>query len=101
MPKWCLDHFTNLVLYPLFLICSLFAGDSVVVLGYGGLGRRCGPSLTCGVLSKAISWNDRPVMLQTTCAVQAGASGGAVVQRSSGELLGKEESPGYKIVYPV
>lgn len=29
-------------------------------------------------------------MLQTTCAVQAGTSGGAVVQRCSGELLGKE-----------
>uniref|UniRef100_A0A3Q0SR34 Peroxisomal leader peptide-processing protease n=1 Tax=Amphilophus citrinellus TaxID=61819 RepID=A0A3Q0SR34_AMPCI len=35
----------------------------------------CGPSLTCGVLSKAISWNCQPVMLQTTCAVQAGTSG--------------------------
>lgn len=29
-------------------------------------------------------------MLQTTCAVQAGTSGGAVVQRCSGELLGKD-----------
>ncbi|KAM4729372.1 peroxisomal leader peptide-processing protease isoform 2-T2 [Anableps anableps] len=36
----------------------------------------------------AISLNGQPVMLQTTCAVQAGASGGAVVQKHSGELLG-------------
>lgn len=63
-------------------------GESVVVVGYGGLGRRCGPSLTCGVLSKTISLNDQPVMLQTTCAVQAGTSGGAVMRTHSGELLG-------------
>lgn len=67
---------------------SFKPGDSVVVVGYGGLGRSCGPSLTCGVLSKAISLNNQPVMLQTTCAVQAGTSGGAVVRRCSGELLG-------------
>lgn len=67
---------------------SFTPGESVVVVGYGGLGRRCGPSLTCGVLSKAINLDYQPVMLQTTCAVQAGASGGAVVQKDSGELLG-------------
>ncbi|XP_056147807.1 peroxisomal leader peptide-processing protease [Lampris incognitus] len=63
-------------------------GEDVVVVGYGALGRSCGPSMTCGILSKVISWNYRPVMLQTTCAVQAGASGGAVVRARSGELLG-------------
>lgn len=67
---------------------SFDLGKAVVVVGYGGLGRVCGPSLTSGVLSKAISLNCQPVMLQTTCAVQAGASGGAVVQKHSGELLG-------------
>ncbi|XP_041803711.1 peroxisomal leader peptide-processing protease [Chelmon rostratus] len=83
---------------------SFNPGDSVVVVGYGGLGRSCGPSLTCGVLSKAISLNDRPVMLQTTCAVQAGASGGAVVRRCSGELLGIVSSNtrdlAAKVTYP-
>ncbi|XP_077352434.1 peroxisomal leader peptide-processing protease [Festucalex cinctus] len=63
-------------------------GESVMVVGYGGLGRWCGPSLTCGVLSKAIGQRRRPIMLQTTCAVQAGASGGAVIRASTGELLG-------------
>ncbi|XP_040035468.2 peroxisomal leader peptide-processing protease [Gasterosteus aculeatus] len=63
-------------------------GESVQVVGYGGLGRKCGPSLTRGVLSKTISFNDQPVMLQTTCAVQAGTSGGAVVRTRTGELLG-------------
>lgn len=63
-------------------------GESVVVVGYGGLGRHCGPSLTSGVLSKTICLNRKPIMLQTTCAVQAGTSGGAVVQKHSGELLG-------------
>uniref|UniRef100_A0A8C2WGJ5 Peroxisomal leader peptide-processing protease n=1 Tax=Cyclopterus lumpus TaxID=8103 RepID=A0A8C2WGJ5_CYCLU len=79
-------------------------GESVVVVGYGGLGRRCGPSLTCGVLSKTISLNDQPVMLQTTCAVQAGTSGGAVVRPCSGELLGIVSSNtrdfAAKVTYP-
>lgn len=83
---------------------SFNPGDSVVVVGYGGLGLRCGPSLTCGVLSKAICLNDQPVMLQTTCAVQAGSSGGAVVQKHSGELLGIVSSNtrdlAAKVTYP-
>lgn len=59
-------------------------------MGYGGMGRHCGPSLTSGIISKAIRSKDQLVMLQTTCAVQAGSSGGAVVQRISGELLGRK-----------
>ena len=80
----------------LFSVVSPPTGDSVVVVGYGGLGRSCGPSVTCGVLSKTIRLSDNPVMLQTTCAVQAGTSGGAVVRRSSGELLGKKETAATK-----
>ncbi|XP_035520024.1 peroxisomal leader peptide-processing protease [Morone saxatilis] len=83
---------------------SFSPGDSVVVVGYGGLGQSCGPSMTCGILSKAISLNDQTVMLQTTCAVQAGASGGAVVRRCSGELLGIVSSNtrdlAAKVTYP-
>lgn len=79
-------------------------GDSVVVVGYGGLGRSCGPSLTSGVLSKTISLSDQPVMLQTTCAVQAGTSGGAVVRTHTGELLGIVSSNtrdlAAKVTYP-
>ncbi|XP_015240264.1 PREDICTED: peroxisomal leader peptide-processing protease [Cyprinodon variegatus] len=67
---------------------SFRLGDAVVIVGYGGLGRFCGPSLTSGVLSKVIPLKNQPVMFQTTCAVQAGSSGGAVVQKHSGELLG-------------
>lgn len=77
---------------------SSSVGDSVVVVGYGGMGRQCGPSLTSGVISKAIRLKDQIVMLQTTCAVQAGASGGAVVQRNSGELLGRKPCLLYSIL---
>ncbi|CAL1577348.1 unnamed protein product [Knipowitschia caucasica] len=66
-------------------------GEPVLVVGYGALGRSCGPSLTSGVLSKCIrssTQQPQPVMLQTTCAVQAGTSGGAVVRPHSTELLG-------------
>ncbi|XP_041867123.1 peroxisomal leader peptide-processing protease [Melanotaenia boesemani] len=83
---------------------SFSPGEAVLVVGYGGLGQACGPSLTCGVLSKAISLNYQPVMLQTTCAVQAGASGGAVVKKHSGELLGIVSSNtrdlAAKVTYP-
>lgn len=74
----------------MFILFCLPTGESVLVVGYGGLGRNCGPSLTCGILSKIINLKYQPVMLQTTCAVQAGASGGAVVRPHSGELLGKK-----------
>lgn len=67
--------------------CSCL-GEDVVVVGYGALGGSCGPSLTSGILSRVITHQSQPVMLQTTCAVQSGASGGAVVRPSTGELLG-------------
>ncbi|AWP13932.1 putative peroxisomal leader peptide-processing protease [Scophthalmus maximus] len=83
---------------------SFNPGESLVVVGYGGLGRGCGPSLTGGVLSKAIILNNQPVMLQTTCAVQAGASGGAVVRAHTGELLGivvsNTKDLAAKVTYP-
>lgn len=63
-------------------------GEDVVVVGYGALGSRSGPSLTSGILSRVITHQSQPVMLQTTCAVQSGASGGAVVRSATGELLG-------------
>ncbi|XP_029031677.1 peroxisomal leader peptide-processing protease [Betta splendens] len=83
---------------------NFYAGESVDVVAYGALGRRCGPSLTRGVLSKTISLNHQPVMLQTTCAVQAGASGGAMVRTRTGELLGIVSSNARdlaaKVTYP-
>ncbi|XP_078387071.1 LOW QUALITY PROTEIN: peroxisomal leader peptide-processing protease [Cetorhinus maximus] len=63
-------------------------GEDVCVIGYGVFGQSCGPSVTAGVLSAVITVDNQPVMLQTTCAVHAGASGGPVFRRSSGELLG-------------
>lgn len=58
------------------------------MLGYGALGKTCGPSLTSGILSRVVYLQNKPVMLQTTCAVTCGASGGAVVRARTGELLG-------------
>ncbi|XP_018593562.2 peroxisomal leader peptide-processing protease isoform X1 [Scleropages formosus] len=63
-------------------------GEDVYVIGHGVFGENCGPSVTSGILSRVIESNCEPVMLQTTCAVQAGASGGAVVRAATGELLG-------------
>ncbi|KAM4636818.1 peroxisomal leader peptide-processing protease [Discoglossus pictus] len=63
-------------------------GEDVCVLGYGAFGDRCGPSVTSGTLSAVISVGNVPVMLQTSCAVHGGSSGGPVVASGSGELLG-------------
>ncbi|XP_062926650.1 peroxisomal leader peptide-processing protease [Mobula hypostoma] len=63
-------------------------GEDVCVIGYGVFGRVCGPSVTAGILSAVVTMEDQPVMLQTTCAVHAGASGGPVFRTGSGELLG-------------
>ncbi|XP_056616785.1 peroxisomal leader peptide-processing protease isoform X1 [Triplophysa dalaica] len=79
-------------------------GEDVVVIGYGALGGSSGPSLTSGILSRVITHQSQPVMLQTTCAVQSGASGGAVVRPSTGELLGVMSSNtrdfSAKVTYP-
>ncbi|GCC37067.1 hypothetical protein chiPu_0015567 [Chiloscyllium punctatum] len=63
-------------------------GEDVCVIAYGVFGQSCGPSVTAGVLSAVIIVDQQPAMLQTTCAVHAGASGGPVFRTSSGELLG-------------
>jgi hypothetical protein len=65
-------------------------GAPVVVIGHGLLGPKvhaC-PSAHAGVVSSLVRGDDGvPVMLQTTAAVHAGSSGGAVVD-SHGRLVG-------------
>ncbi|NWT74139.1 TYSD1 protease, partial [Prunella himalayana] len=63
-------------------------GEEVSVLGFGALGRACGPSVTAGVLSAVVAVAGRPVMLQTTCAVHGGSSGGPLVSSRRGCLMG-------------
>ncbi|XP_026871579.2 peroxisomal leader peptide-processing protease [Electrophorus electricus] len=86
------------------LATSFHSGEDVVVLGYGALGKHCGPSVTSGILSRVITYQKKPVMLQTTCAVQCGASGGAIIRTSTGELLGIVSSNtrdfAAKVTYP-
>ncbi|XP_054989611.1 peroxisomal leader peptide-processing protease [Sorex araneus] len=64
------------------------AGEPVSVVGYGVFGQACGPSVTSGILSAVVQVDERPVMLQTTCAVHGGSSGGPLFSTSSGNLLG-------------
>lgn len=61
-------------------------------MGFGALGERCGPSVSSGVLSAVISVGNLPVMLQTSCAVHGGSSGGPLFAAESGQLLGNEYS---------
>ncbi|XP_075072689.1 peroxisomal leader peptide-processing protease [Mixophyes fleayi] len=63
-------------------------GEDVCIVGFGAFGELCGPSVTSGVLSAVISVDNVPVMLQTSCAVHGGSSGGPLFSAQSGELLG-------------
>ncbi|KAG9485132.1 hypothetical protein GDO78_008305 [Eleutherodactylus coqui] len=72
----------------LVLASEYFTGEDVYVVGFGALGEKCGPSVTSGVLSAVISVDSVPVMLQTSCAVHGGSSGGPLFAAQSGQLLG-------------
>ncbi|XP_004846250.1 peroxisomal leader peptide-processing protease [Heterocephalus glaber] len=63
-------------------------GTAVSVVGFGVFGQACGPSVTSGILSAVVQVDDTPVMLQTTCAVHGGSSGGPLFSSPSGDLLG-------------
>uniref|UniRef100_A0A2R9A395 Peroxisomal leader peptide-processing protease n=1 Tax=Pan paniscus TaxID=9597 RepID=A0A2R9A395_PANPA len=63
-------------------------GEAVSVVGFGVFGQACGPSVTSGILSAVVQVNGTPVMLQTTCAVHSGSSGGPLFSNHSGNLLG-------------
>ncbi|NXX99882.1 TYSD1 protease, partial [Centropus bengalensis] len=73
---------------PLRLADTFLPGEEVSVVGFGALGRACGPSVTAGVLSGVVSVAGHPIMLQTTCAVHGGSSGGPLISSQSGRLLG-------------
>lgn len=70
-------------------LLPFLAGEAVSVVGFGVFGQACGPSVTSGILSAVVQVDDTPVMLQTTCAVHGGSSGGPLFS-SSGDLLGKQ-----------
>lgn len=65
-----------------------YEGEAVSVVGFGVFGQACGPSVTSGILSAVVQVDDAPVMLQTTCAVHGGSSGGPLFSTCSGDLLG-------------
>lgn len=63
-------------------------GEVVYVVGHavfrGGQGQL--PLVTRGIVSKVIRYNKVPIMIQTSCAVHAGASGGGVFN-TRGQLV--------------
>lgn len=95
LAAYLLHEFTLLFTSPplnhliLAAVCLLYAGEEVSVVGFGVFGQSCGPSVTSGILSAVITVDDKPVMLQTTCAIHGGSSGGALFSTNSGKLLGK------------
>uniref|UniRef100_A0A8C8RIM8 Peroxisomal leader peptide-processing protease n=1 Tax=Pelusios castaneus TaxID=367368 RepID=A0A8C8RIM8_9SAUR len=70
------------------LASKFCAGEEVSVVGFGAFGKSCGVSVTSGILSAVVTVDDKPVMLQTTCAVHGGSSGGGLFSTNNGKLLG-------------
>ncbi|XP_078606014.1 peroxisomal leader peptide-processing protease-like [Branchiostoma floridae x Branchiostoma japonicum] len=64
-------------------------GEQCFAVGYAlfGQNQHMKPTVTAGVLSNVVSWQGNPIMLQSTCAVHAGVSGGALFNRR-GQLMG-------------
>jgi hypothetical protein len=75
---------------PIYTLLPSLAGEVVSVVGFGIFGQACGPSVTSGILSAVVQVDDTPVMLQTTCAVHSGSSGGPIFSTHSGDLLGNQ-----------
>ncbi|XP_022094911.1 peroxisomal leader peptide-processing protease-like [Acanthaster planci] len=69
---------------------SYTQGQPVIMVGHALLAPELdlSPSVSLGVMSKVNTANSTPVMLQSTCAVHAGASGGALFCHRTGQLLG-------------
>lgn len=88
LPSLCDTQTGLFVQFFIALVCSLHAGEDVSIVGFGVFGQACGPSVTSGILSAVITVGDEPVMLQATCAVHGGSSGGALFSTHSGKLLG-------------
>ncbi|BFZ04262.1 hypothetical protein BsWGS_07301 [Bradybaena similaris] len=80
----------------IFLTCSHVVKDSrsfdserVCVVGHALFSPELDlqPSVSAGVISKVITLKGQPVMIQSTCAVHAGASGGPLLNLA-GDLIG-------------
>ncbi|XP_072045018.1 peroxisomal leader peptide-processing protease-like [Amphiura filiformis] len=76
LPSACMQHYRKGA--PVYVVGHALIGPSTTML----------PSVTSGVMSKVITIGHQPVMLQSTCAVHSGASGGALVCANTGALLG-------------
>lgn len=68
----------------------LTKGSDIVAVGHSlfGYKTRSEPCVTTGTISNVSFVNGTPVMLQTTAAVHGGGSGGAIISRHTGQLLG-------------
>ncbi|XP_077979170.1 peroxisomal leader peptide-processing protease-like [Glandiceps talaboti] len=65
-------------------------GKDVCVVGHALFPREMSmhPSITYGVLSNLVTVEETPILLQSTCAVHSGASGGPLLCADTGKLLG-------------
>ncbi|KAK3753866.1 hypothetical protein RRG08_006253 [Elysia crispata] len=70
-------------------IVPALIGQRIWVCGHAVFNTDLGlqPSLCAGVISKVVKVKDQDVMVQTTCAVHAGASGGPLID-NIGNLVG-------------
>ncbi|XP_070562565.1 peroxisomal leader peptide-processing protease-like [Ptychodera flava] len=80
----------NLCLPDLLVSTDYVQGSDVCIIGHALFPRDASmfPSVTYGVLSNLVTVDEKPALIQSTCAVHSGASGGPLLCPESGDLLG-------------
>ncbi|XP_071955550.1 peroxisomal leader peptide-processing protease-like [Antedon mediterranea] len=65
-------------------------GQRVIAVGHAlfSFELQNQPSVTSGVVSNTVTYKDELVMIQSTCAVHGGASGGALLCAETGQFIG-------------
>lgn len=82
------DHLGPLIEIP--IAANTYEGEPLFAVGFPLFGpETClGASVTSGHVSKVIRYKGQAVMLQTSCGVHPGSSGGALVSQTTGKLVG-------------
>ncbi|XP_033108892.1 peroxisomal leader peptide-processing protease-like isoform X2 [Anneissia japonica] len=69
---------------------NITKGQKVIAVGHAlfGFEIQKQPSVTSGIVSNTVKYKHQLVMVQSTCAVHSGASGGALLCAETGHLIG-------------
>ncbi|RDD40318.1 Peroxisomal leader peptide-processing protease [Trichoplax sp. H2] len=71
---------------------AISTGSDILIIGYGMFPPHTyeanEPTVTRGSIASICRINNKPMLIQTSAAIQCGTSGGALISKNTGELLG-------------